>query len=91
MLRVKFFKKAREQYINIWKYIAKDNILYANEVLDKIDKSIEMIIIYPNIWNQIDDIYRKIVEPNYRFKIIYKIKKDTIYIVWIYREQNSWR
>ena len=91
MHSVKFLKKAKEQYINIWKYIAQDNLFYANEVLDKIDHSIDTILKFPNIWTRIDDIYSKIVEPNYKFKIVYKIKKDTICIVWIYREQNTWK
>ena len=90
MYKLKFFKKAKQQYINIWKYIAQDNLFYANEVLNRIDYSINTILEFPNIWTKIDDIYRKIVEPNYKFKIVYKIKIDTIYIVWIYREQNSW-
>jgi len=91
MYNVKFFKKAKEQYINIWKYIAQDNLFYANKVLDKIDNSINTILEFPTIWTKVDDIYRKIVEPNYKFKIVYKIKKDIIYIVWIYREQDSWK
>ena len=45
MYNVKFFKRAKEQYINIWKYIAEDNLFYANEVLNKIDDSIETILI----------------------------------------------
>jgi len=89
MLSLRFFTKAKQQYINIWKYIAQDNLFYANEVLNKIDKSIETILLYPSIWTKIDDIYRKIVEPNYKFKIIYKIKWDNVYIVWVYREQKS--
>ena len=90
MHKLKFFKKATQQYINIWKYIAQDNLFYANEVLNKIDYCINTILEFPNIGTKIDDIYRKIVEPNYKFKIVYKIKIDTIYIIWIYREQNSW-
>ena len=91
MYNVKFFKRAKEQYINIWKYIAEDNLFYANEVLNKIDDSIETILQFPNIWTKIDNTYRKIVEPNYKFKIVYRISKETINIVWIYREQNSWK
>ena len=91
MFKLKFFKKAKNQYIDIGKYIALDNLFYANEVLNKIDNSIETILVYPNIWTKIDNVYRKVVEPNYKFKIVYKIKKDIICIVWIYREQNSWK
>ncbi|NVP18149.1 hypothetical protein HUU51_05530 [Candidatus Gracilibacteria bacterium] len=60
-------------------------------MLNRIDYSINTVLEFPNIGTKIDDIYRKIVEPNYKFKIVYKIKKDTIYIVGIYREQNSWK
>jgi hypothetical protein len=90
MYKVEFYKKAKFQYLWIWEYIARDNPFYANEVLDKIDHSIEIILIFPFIWKEIRSWYRQIVEPNYKFKIIYKVKWDTIYIVWLYREQKNW-
>ncbi len=67
-----------------------DNLFYANEVLTKIDNSINIITEFPYIWKDLDWIKRLIVEPKYKFNIVYKIWKNTIYIVSIFREQDRW-
>ncbi len=90
MFKIKFHKKAKYQYLEIWKFIAQDNLFYANEVLNKIDNSIEILKSFPYIWKEINEKYRQIVEPKYKFKIVYKVKWNNIYIVWVYREQKYW-
>jgi len=90
MYNIKFYKKASQDYINIWEYIWKDNLFYSNKVLKNIDETIETILLYPKIWREINFKYRFIVEYEYKYKIVYKIKKDTIYIVSIFKYQNIW-
>ena len=90
MFKIKFYRKAKEQYIQIWKYISKDNLFYANEVLNKIDSSINIILEFPYIWVEITKWYRRIIEPTYKYKIVYKIELETIYIVAIFKYQNLW-
>ena len=76
--------------LEIWKYIAQDNLYYANEVLNKIDSSINTIANFPFIWKEMKNWLRLIVEPTYKFKIIYDIKKDFIYIISIFKYKNMW-
>ena len=90
MPRVEFSKKASLEYFTIGEYIAKDNLFYANEVLNKIDKSIDTILLFPFIWNEIDLWIRMIVEPTYKFKIVYEIRKDYIYVLSVFKYKNSW-
>jgi len=90
MYNIKFYKKASQDYINIWEYIWKDNLFYSNKVLKNIDETIETILLYPKIWREINFKYRFIVEYEYKYNIVYKIKKDTIYIVSIFKYQNIW-
>ena len=90
MFKVIFYKKAKIQYLSIWEYIAQDNLFYANEVLSKIDKSIEILKIYPFIWRELSNIYRAIIEPKYKFKIVYRVNNNTIYIVSVFKYKNSW-
>ncbi len=90
MYKIEFYDEANFDYDSIWNYIAQDNLFYANEVLNKIDKSIDILIDFPFIWKDIDWIHRQIVEPNYKFKIVYKLIKKTIFIISIFREQDKW-
>jgi len=90
MLKLKFSNKASLEYIEIWEYIAQDNLFYANDVLNKIDNSIDTIMLFPFIWKEISAWIRLIVEPNYKFKIVYQIKEDYIYILSIFKYKNSW-
>jgi len=90
MLRVQFSKKASLEYFEIWEYIAKDNLFYSNEVLNKIDNSIDIILQFPFIWKEIDSWIRIVVEPNYKFKIVYEVRNNYIYILSIFKYKNSW-
>ena len=88
MYNVEFYNEAKIDYIEIWKYIAKDNLFHANEVLNKIDRSIDIICEFPFIWKNMWNNKRLIVEPTYRFKIVYEIKGSTIYIISLFKYQN---
>ena len=90
MYKIKIQKRAINSITKTIEYISQDNIFYANQVQEYIYKSIKLLETFPFLWIQKDN-YRVIIEPNYKFKIVYKIKNDTICIVWIYREQDSWK
>jgi len=90
MYSLRFYNDAKLDYDNIWKYIAQDNMYYANEVLDKIDSSIDKIIMFPFIWEEIESWIRKIVDPKYKYKIIYEVKWKIIYIISIFKYRNLW-
>ncbi len=90
MLRVKFSDEAELNYYEIWDYISKDNKESAIEVLNQIDKIIETISLYSLLWIDLKDGNRLIVDSKYKYKIVYRIKKDCIYIVSIFKYQNMW-
>lgn len=90
MYKIIFLDRAKFNYLWIWDYIALDNLFYSKEVLDKIDKCIDILVDFPYIWKDLDWTHRQIVEPNYKFKIVYKIEIEIIYIVAIFREQDKW-
>lgn len=89
MHNIKFYKKALEEYNEIWEFIAKDNLFYANKVLSNIDNTIDIIATFPNIWKLINKTYRLVVEPEYKYKIVYKIYKETVYIVSIFKYKDK--
>lgn len=90
MYKVEFLKGALEDYINIGQYIALDNLFYSNQVLNKIQSSIDLLEIFPFIWKIRKEWIREIVEPQYKFRIFYKIEQNTIYIVSIFKYKDNW-
>lgn len=92
MSKVIVSTNAKKSILSIVNYISEDNLFYANKVQDYIKNSILLIWDFPNIWKILEDwIHRQIVEHKYTFKVIYRIKNETIYIVWIFREQENWK
>ena len=90
MYKIKILRKAENNLIETFNYISLDNTNYAKIVLDSIKKSINYLSKYPFLWKKIDDNLRQIVEPKYKFKIIYKVSKNIIYIVAVFKNKNSW-
>lgn len=90
MYKVKVQKRAINSITNTVLYISEDNVFYANQVQEYIYKSIKLLESFPFLWADKWNWYRQIVESKYKFKIIYKIRHHTVYIVWVYREQKSW-
>lgn len=90
MFREIFAEKALREYEEIFAYISEDNLFYANKVLNSIDETIDTILEFPYIWKQLNKIHRIIIEPQYKYKIVYRIYEDIIYIVSIFKYKNDW-
>ncbi len=71
-------------------YISLDNPFYAKKVITKIYKSIEFLETYPFIWKPRHDELRELVEPQYKFRIFYKVEDKNIYIISIFKYKNNW-
>jgi len=91
MYKIVFSAQARSEYLSIWQYIAKDNLFYANEVLNKIDYSVNILKTFPRIGKSLEDELMEIVEPRYWFRIIYEVVDDEIMILSIFRYKNHWK
>lgn len=74
----------------IYDFIAADSLYYAEEVIWKIEKSIWYLEHFPLIGTKIDNMTRYIVEPTYRYKIIYQVREENIYIVSVFKYKDSW-
>lgn len=90
MYKIVILPYARQNILEVVNYIAQDNLFYANKVQEYIKKSILLLSDFPYIWKELDLIYRQIVESKYKFKIVYKLENEIIYIVAVYREQEKW-
>lgn len=89
MLKIKLLDSAIEDLGNISLFISADNPFQSKIVLENLNKSIFYLSIFPFIWKEIKNWYRELVEQNYKFKIVYKIQNQTIYIVSIFKYKDS--
>ena len=91
MHKLLYLSWARQDLADIYDYIAEDNLFYAQDVIDKITHSIVRLPVFPLIGTKIDTYTRYIVEPRYRYTIVYRVVEDTLYIVSIFKYKESWQ
>lgn len=89
MFKIKLLDSAIEDLSNISAFISLDNPFQAKIVLWNLNRSISYLSLFPLIWKEIKDWYREIVEQNYKFKIVYKIQNQTIYIISIFKYKDN--
>ncbi len=91
MYKIIISPRANNNLTEIKEYISLDNSLMANKVIEKIFNTISNISLFPNIWKEIKWWFRELVEPNYKFRIIYRIKNEQIEIeiISIFKNKNS--
>jgi len=88
MYKIVYSKDSIFDLKEISNYIALDNPFYSRKVINKIYSSIELLEKFPYIWKERKDNIREIVEPNYKFRIFYKIDENVIYIISIFKWKN---
>ena len=90
MFKIKYTKKAEDKLYSIYSFIAQDNSYVAAKVIMKIKESVEILQMFPYSWIKLEGDYRFIVDWNYKYKIVYKILNKTIFIISIFKYENSW-
>jgi len=92
--KVKWTSNAKEDLLNIVDYIKKDSLSSARKVYEKIKEKAQSINsfplrgrVVPELQKEGITIYRElIVEP---WRIMYKIEKDTVYIMAIFDSRQN--
>ncbi len=74
MHKIIYSPQSNQDLIEIYTFIATDNLFYASKVIEKIKYSINFLKEYPSLGKKVDDNnLREIVEPRYGFRIVYQI------------------
>lgn len=89
MHNIVYSKDSIRELNEISGYISIDNPLKAKIVLENIYSNIDYLLVFPFIWKEIKNWYRQLVETNYKFKIVYKILNQTIYIISIFKYKDT--
>ncbi len=90
MYNILYTPKSENNLKEIFSYISNDNKFYAAKVIYSIKNTIDILKIFPFSWKNIDWQHNMIVESKYKHKIIYYIKWNNIYILSIFKYQNTW-
>ena len=69
-------------------YILQDNSFQAKKVIDSIKYSISYLESFPFLWKEVKNWFRQIVEKEYKYRIIYKVEKEIVYIVSIFKYKD---
>ena len=88
MYNVEFTFRALKNIDDIKSYISIDNPIIWNKVITSILNTVQYLYMFPKLWIE-KGIYREIIEPVYRYQIRYKVDKDIIYIITIYKYKNE--
>ncbi|MDD2870533.1 MAG: type II toxin-antitoxin system RelE/ParE family toxin [Candidatus Gracilibacteria bacterium] len=89
MYNIEFQESADENLDFIFSYIAEDNGIVAIKVINKINQTIQNLRLFPYMGKPYFELMREIVEPKYKFRILYKIVGNNIFIVSITKNTNS--
>lgn len=87
--------RARTNIDNIYNYIARDSITYANKTINNIYSIIQELKFFPYLGRYVPEIsnkyYRERIYKNYR--IIYRISENsnTIYILFLYHVKQDFK
>lgn len=90
MFKIYYTPQSEENLIDIFWYISQDNSFYAAKVISSIKNTIDILKLFPLAWKKLNNTNKLIVESHYKFKVVYRIKWDYIYIVSIFKYQNDW-
>jgi len=88
MHKVIFSLQAEEDMFAIHDFIAEDNPLYANKVVESLFASCMQLAYFPAMGTLLSDNVRMIVEPTFRYTIIYKFEKEAVQISTISKYRN---
>ena len=90
MYKLEFEKRFILKMEEIINYISVDNYEKAMEVKDFIFDYVKILQYYPLMWIKLDNTYRQIVLPKYKYKIVYEIdeKNKVVLLYSIWREQK---
>ncbi len=88
MYKIKILKTAKDDLQDISNYISLDNPLQAKIIIEKIYLSITYLQSFPYLWKERKDWLREIVA-KYKYRVFYKIKNTTIYIVSIFKYKDA--
>ncbi len=86
MYKIYYTHKSRRNLEEISKFIALDNSYYAQKVIERITFFVDSYLSLFEKWGKLiswEENIRIIIEPTFRYRIVYKIIDNNIYIVSI--------
>ena len=91
MLKIVYTQKAKTDLKEIEAYIAKDNLFFAGKVIESVLSFINGMLPFfsKSGKKHRNQKTREIIEPTFKYRIIYKIHKNEIAIYWVSKRKNE--
>jgi plasmid stabilization system protein ParE len=93
MAEIIWSKYALEDIENIYNYIFRESPFYAQKTIEEFFIRVEVLSMYPEIGREVPEYIksdiRELIEGNYR--IIYKIRRKSIFIVRVHHAAKNIR
>jgi plasmid stabilization system protein ParE len=70
-------------------YQSHATVLVANRFLDEFDRSVKLIMEFPNLAAKVDSLYRRLPMNRYPYTIVYRILEDTIRIIAVAHDSRK--
>jgi toxin ParE1/3/4 len=88
MYKVVFSQDAENDLNGIYDFIALDDPIYAQKVTEAIVSTTMQLVYFPAMGSILSQSSRMIVEPNFRYTIVYTVQDDTVYVFTISKYKN---
>lgn len=89
MHNLKFLRSAKKDIFEIVNFISLDNPYQAKLIISSLSKTIDYLTLFPLLWKELKDWYREIVDKTYKYRIVYMVKDENIYIYSIFKFKNN--
>ena len=88
MYSVFYTQESEDNLVEIFEFIADDSNFYAAKVVTSIKSTVDILKLFPLSGRCIDEDKRMIVDSKYRYKIVYQVRWNDVYIVSISKYKN---
>lgn len=88
MRKIFYAQEAGDNLAGIFEFIAEDNLFHAAKVITDIKSTIDILKIFPFVGSSVDKNTRMIVDPDHKYKVVYQIKGNNIYVLAISKYRN---
>jgi plasmid stabilization system protein ParE len=88
MHKVVFSPNAENDLHGIYDFIALDDPIYAQKVTEAIVSTTMQLVYFPSMGTALSQSSRMVVEPTFRYTVIYRVYDDVVYISTISKYKN---
>jgi addiction module RelE/StbE family toxin len=90
-MRVRYTRRAKDDLVEIYTYIAEENPPAARQVIAKIREGVKHLAHHPHVGRigRVADT-RELVIPRFPYIVVYRVRDDGVQILSIFHSSREW-